>query len=206
MKLTIFHLFGLLNKNTAKEDDDSDKQNASETLSKHNNNNNNDGDSDDNSRSNNSRSNCNNNDETKKSMNNDDDTDRCNGSTTKTTSTIAWRELISFWIFGLCTEFGYVVMICAAYDILSRFDNVRTCLWSLLSFNEEPSVLSAQLTQWQLRQLDDFRVIHVSLYFSFSVRCMRRNGFRQLMVLMRQRRFVPNNRRAYCCWPISCHR
>lgn len=38
---------------------------------------------------------------------------------------IAWRELISFWIFGLCTEFGYVVMICAAYDILSRFDNVR---------------------------------------------------------------------------------
>lgn len=38
---------------------------------------------------------------------------------------VAWRELISFWIFGLCTEFGYVVMICAAYDILSRFDNVR---------------------------------------------------------------------------------
>lgn len=38
---------------------------------------------------------------------------------------IAWRELISFWTFGLCTEFGYVVMICAAYDILSRFDNVR---------------------------------------------------------------------------------
>lgn len=39
---------------------------------------------------------------------------------------IAWHELISFWIFGLCTEFGYVVMICAAYDILSRFDNVRS--------------------------------------------------------------------------------
>lgn len=38
---------------------------------------------------------------------------------------IAWRELISFWIFGLCTEFGYVVMICAAYDILSRFEDVR---------------------------------------------------------------------------------
>lgn len=34
------------------------------------------------------------------------------------------RDLIAFWILGLCTEFGYILMICAAFDILHRFDDV----------------------------------------------------------------------------------
>ena len=29
------------------------------------------------------------------------------------------RSIISFWIFGLCNNFGYVVMLTAAEDILS---------------------------------------------------------------------------------------
>ena len=30
----------------------------------------------------------------------------------------AWRNLTAFWILGLCNNFGYVVMLTAAHDIL----------------------------------------------------------------------------------------
>lgn len=32
-----------------------------------------------------------------------------------------WRDVLAYWILGLGTEFGYVVMICAANDILHGF-------------------------------------------------------------------------------------
>lgn len=33
-----------------------------------------------------------------------------------------WRNLIAFWILGLCNNYGYVVMLSAAHDILeSKF-------------------------------------------------------------------------------------
>lgn len=32
-----------------------------------------------------------------------------------------WREFLAFWILGLTTEFGYVVIVCAAHDILHGF-------------------------------------------------------------------------------------
>lgn len=35
------------------------------------------------------------------------------------------RDFVAFWILGLCTEIGYILMICAAFDILHRFDDVR---------------------------------------------------------------------------------
>lgn len=37
-----------------------------------------------------------------------------------------WRDLFSYWMFGLCNNFGYVVMLTAAHDIigsLSHDDN-----------------------------------------------------------------------------------
>lgn len=30
----------------------------------------------------------------------------------------SWRDTIAYWLLGLTTEFGYVVIICAAHDIL----------------------------------------------------------------------------------------
>lgn len=33
-----------------------------------------------------------------------------------------WRNLISFWILGLCNNYGYVVMLTAAHDIIKRFN------------------------------------------------------------------------------------
>lgn len=32
-----------------------------------------------------------------------------------------WRDLTSFWILGMCNNYGYVVMLAAAHDIISRF-------------------------------------------------------------------------------------
>lgn len=51
------------------------------------------------------------------------------------------RDLISFWILGLCNNYGYVVMLTAAIDIISA-DNVRRCCWTrkhlkYLKFQEE---------------------------------------------------------------------
>lgn len=34
-----------------------------------------------------------------------------------------WRDILAYWILGLGTEFGYVVMISAASDILHGFDH-----------------------------------------------------------------------------------
>ncbi|XP_065845212.1 battenin-like isoform X2 [Oscarella lobularis] len=31
-----------------------------------------------------------------------------------------WRNIVAFWIFGLCNNFGYVIMLSAAHDILTK--------------------------------------------------------------------------------------
>jgi battenin len=31
-----------------------------------------------------------------------------------------WRNLLAFWVLGLCNNYGYVVMLSAAHDILSE--------------------------------------------------------------------------------------
>lgn len=33
-----------------------------------------------------------------------------------------WRNLTAFYLLGLCNNYGYVVMLCAAHDIIGRFD------------------------------------------------------------------------------------
>ena len=34
-----------------------------------------------------------------------------------------WRNVAAFWILGLCNNFPYVVMLSAAFDILSQLEN-----------------------------------------------------------------------------------
>ena len=42
------------------------------------------------------------------------------------------RNLIAFWLLGLCNNYAYVVMLSAAHDILSSdFSNVSVLLWFL---------------------------------------------------------------------------
>lgn len=32
-----------------------------------------------------------------------------------------WRDLVAYWILGLCNNYGYVVMLSAAHDIIGQF-------------------------------------------------------------------------------------
>lgn len=32
-----------------------------------------------------------------------------------------WRDLTAYWFLGLCNNYGYVVMLSAAHDIIARF-------------------------------------------------------------------------------------
>lgn len=36
-----------------------------------------------------------------------------------------WRDLTAYWILGLCNNYGYVVMLSAAHDIIGRFSNTQ---------------------------------------------------------------------------------
>lgn len=33
-----------------------------------------------------------------------------------------WRDLVAYWILGVCNNFGYVVMLSAAHDIIKSLD------------------------------------------------------------------------------------
>lgn len=47
----------------------------------------------------------------------------------KTNTNVVWRDIMSFWILGFCTEIGYILMLCAAHDILHSFQiNVNILL------------------------------------------------------------------------------
>lgn len=34
-----------------------------------------------------------------------------------------WRDLTAYWLLGLCNNYGYVVMLSAAHDIIGRFNS-----------------------------------------------------------------------------------
>lgn len=36
-----------------------------------------------------------------------------------------WRDLTAYWILGLCNNYGYVVMLSAAHDIISRMNDPK---------------------------------------------------------------------------------
>ncbi|XP_055297133.1 battenin [Sitodiplosis mosellana] len=42
---------------------------------------------------------------------------------TKFKDTGRWRDLTAYWILGLCNNYGYVVMLSAAHDIIARFNS-----------------------------------------------------------------------------------
>lgn len=48
-----------------------------------------------------------------------------------------WRDLTAYWILGLCNNYGYVVMLSAAHDIIGRInsshDNVSIKLFIYLN-------------------------------------------------------------------------
>lgn len=47
-----------------------------------------------------------------------------NGPDPTITDVHKWRNILAFWILGLCNNYGYVVMLSAALDIIKRFDGI----------------------------------------------------------------------------------
>lgn len=62
-----------------------------------------------------------------------------NGDTEKATKHVehkVWREVVAYWILGLCTEMGYILMLCAAHDILHGFQESKViCFFVVVSLH-----------------------------------------------------------------------
>lgn len=48
--------------------------------------------------------------------------DKIDKAGTRFKDTGRWRDLTAYWILGLCNNYGYVVMLSAAHDIIKRFN------------------------------------------------------------------------------------
>lgn len=46
-----------------------------------------------------------------------------------------WRNVIAYWLLGLTTEFGYVLIVSAAHDILQSFGTNSNVIYLLASKN-----------------------------------------------------------------------
>lgn len=46
-----------------------------------------------------------------------------------------WRDLTAYWILGLCNNYGYVVMLSAAHDIIERFGNGHVSIFSFSPYD-----------------------------------------------------------------------
>lgn len=52
----------------------------------------------------------------------------------KQKDTSRWRDLTAYWILGLCNNYGYVVMLSAAHDIVEQISGgVRIFIYILLA-------------------------------------------------------------------------
>lgn len=54
--------------------------------------------------------------------------DKVEAKAQKIKDTERWRDLTAYWIIGLCNNYGYVVMLSAAHDIIARFSPVSMML------------------------------------------------------------------------------
>lgn len=82
----------------------------------------------------------------------------------KEKDTQLWRDLAAYWILGLCNNYGYVVMLSAAHDIIGRFGGEHVsdysirffffcfvdfmdwcCLWKLACQFSYPSIFNVNL-------------------------------------------------------------
>lgn len=54
-----------------------------------------------------------------------------------------WRDLTAYWILGLCNNYGYVVMLSAAHDIISRMNDPNGVSFTICILLSHQEVLSS---------------------------------------------------------------
>lgn len=60
-----------------------------------------------------------------------------------------WRDLTAYWILGLCNNFGYVVMLCAAHDIIGRLHPIGVSPPEIIRINTKIQIF---LINWSFRK------------------------------------------------------
>lgn len=60
--------------------------------------------------------------QTQQNQNTTNDTSPTTSPTVQVHDIHKWRNILSFWILGMCNNYGYVVMLSAAFDIIQRFN------------------------------------------------------------------------------------
>ncbi|XP_014088453.1 battenin [Bactrocera oleae] len=73
-----------------------------------------------------------------------------------------WRDLVAYWLLGLCNNYGYVVMLTAAHDIISAFES-ETQASKVLE-------LAANSTQRRCNKMSTSAVLLADIIPSFLVK------------------------------------
>lgn len=116
--------------------------------------------------------------------------DKVEAKAQKIKDTGRWRDLTAYWIIGLCNNYGYVVMLSAAHDIISRFSPVSEkialscCCFSNVMSGKNNILLTHYkcLFYWSY------------LFFSSISRSIRIQIIREIVISCQQELFY---------WPIS---
>lgn len=138
-------------------------------------------------------------------------------STSKEKDTQLWRDLAAYWILGLCNNYGYVVMLSAAHDIIGRFGGEHVsdysikkhiscvditdwcCLWKLTLPIANPSIFT--LIYKPRLQIAEMCMCMILLFLYFSVFICRRANMKRRQV---RAGCAISYRRGRFCWLIFC--
>lgn len=98
-----------------------------------------------------------------------------------------WRDLTAYWILGLCNNYGYVVMLSAAHDIIGRFSGGGV---SRIEFHHTDILTNCALGYSNVRIF--------SIHLSSTMMMME--------LIQNQGEFAISFRPVQFYWQTSCHR
>lgn len=101
--------------------------------------------------------------------------DKVEAKAQKIKDTGRWRDLTAYWIIGLCNNYGYVVMLSAAHDIIARFSPV-----SMMRIHADSS-LPHKIIKW--------RISHLILIIIFNCRRRRTQTIQESVISCQREQF-----------------
>lgn len=70
-----------------------------------------------------------------------------------------WRDLTAYWILGLCNNYGYVVMLSAAHDIIAQFHDV-SCINHFSNLKKKNCTIKNKKYQKPNRKYQPMNIFH----------------------------------------------
>lgn len=75
-----------------------------------------------------------------------------------------WRDLTAYWILGLCNNYGYVVMLSAAHDIIGRINSSHDDVSDRSLSSLYPSLAIFSEKEVFKEKIDDFQTFFIKSY------------------------------------------